>query len=83
MTATRSTNQREQSPLKMPLSRLGWTRSDWAPYGDSDTLGPFCCIGLSVGMSVLYVYCHCVVTTNLLVKFDVKSTLLEFKFVYF
>jgi hypothetical protein len=46
MTATCSTNQCEQ-PLKMPLTRLGWPRSDRALYGDSGTLGPFGCIGLS------------------------------------
>ena len=53
MIATCSTNQREQTPLKMPLKRLGWTRSDRVPYGDSGTLGPFGCIGLSVRMSAL------------------------------
>jgi hypothetical protein len=46
MTATCSTNQCEQ-PLKMPLTWLGWSQSDQALYGDSGTLGPFGCIGLS------------------------------------
>ncbi|SRR6266702_4667940 len=56
MTATRSTNQREQTRLKMPLTRRGWRgwpRSDRAPYGDCGTLGPFGCIGLSVKRLVI------------------------------
>ena len=56
MTATRSTIQREQTQLMKPLTRRGWwgwSRSDRAPYGDSGTLGPFGCIGLSVKTLVI------------------------------
>ena len=56
MTAMGSTNQREQTQLMMPLTRQvwrGWPRSDRALYGDSGTLGPFGCIGLSVKMLVI------------------------------
>jgi hypothetical protein len=40
----------------MPLTRRGlwgWSRSDQAPYGDSGTLGPFGCIGLSAKRLVI------------------------------